>query len=297
MTPVQEAVTSVLRNSRIFSGRAGRPEFWWFALAAYVVYVIAGLIPGISWIVYPVLALLSLAVTVRRLHDTDRSGWWVILPYAVPYAVFAVDLLLPAFPTDRLVVNWLSAGPILIAIAVEIALLIMLVQPGTRGPNKYGPDPLQRGGSGVYARTLDERGTGNRWVGNTFIYLLIAVAVIAVFFMLFSPRDDGDHVDLATILAMAENGQVTSITVEGDRLIARQNGQQFIASKDPGTSIFEVFQSAGINPGERGIRVEVQRSGGLENLFGILIQWTPLMFLGIVLLVAAIVACILIRRN
>ena len=145
MTPVQEAVTSVLRNSRIFSGRAARPEFWWFALTAYVVYVIAGLIPGISWIVYPVLALLSLAVTVRRLHDTDRSGWWVILPYAVPYAVFAVDLLLPAFPTDRLVVNWLSAGPILIAIAVEIALLIMLVQPGTRGPNKYGPDPLQRG--------------------------------------------------------------------------------------------------------------------------------------------------------
>ena len=45
MTPVQEAVTSVLRNSRIFSGRAARPEFWWFALAAYVVYVIAGLIP------------------------------------------------------------------------------------------------------------------------------------------------------------------------------------------------------------------------------------------------------------
>ena len=41
----------------------------------------------------------------------------------------------------------------------------------------------------------------------------------------------------------------------------------------------------------------MQRSGGLENLFGILIQWTPLMFLGIVLLVAAIVVCILIRRN
>ena len=249
MTPVQEAVTSVLRNSRNFSGRAARPEFWWFALAAYRCVCHRGLDSRyIGQIVWVVLALLSLAVTVRRLHDTDRSGWWVILPYAVPYAVFAVDLLLPAFPTDRLVVNWLSAGPILIAIAVEIALLIMLVQPGTRGPNKYGPDPLQRGGSGVYARTLDERGTGNRWVGNTFIYLLIAVAVIAVFFMLFSPRDDGDHVDLATILAMAENGQVTSITVEGDRLIARQNGQQFIASKDPGTSIFEVFQSAGINP-------------------------------------------------
>ena len=41
----------------------------------------------------------------------------------------------------------------------------------------------------------------------------------------------------------------------------------------------------------------MQRSGGLENLFGILIQLTPLMFLGIVLLVAAIVVCILIRRN
>ena len=127
---------------------------------------------------------------------------------------------------------------------------------------------------------------GNRWIGNTFIYLIIFVAVIAVFFMLFSPGEDGEQEDLTTILAMAENGQISSITVDGDRLIAvqRQTSQQFIAAKEPGTSIFEILQSAGINPVERGIEVEVQRSGGLGNLFGVLLQFLPLIFFGAILL-------------
>ena len=126
---------------------------------------------------------------------------------------------------------------------------------------------------------------GNRWIGNTFIYLIIFVAVIAVFFMLFSPGDDGDQVDLTTILELAENGQVASITVDGDRLIAvQQNNQMLTAAKEPGTSIFEILQAAGINPVERGINVEVQRSGGLGNLFGILIQFLPLIFFGAILL-------------
>ena len=126
---------------------------------------------------------------------------------------------------------------------------------------------------------------GNRWIGNTFIYLIIFVAVIAVFFMLFSPGDDGDQVDLTTILGLAENGQIASITVDGDRLIAvQQNNQMLTAAKEPGTSIFEILQAAGINPVERGINVEVQRSGGLGNLFGILIQFLPLIFFGAILL-------------
>ena len=127
---------------------------------------------------------------------------------------------------------------------------------------------------------------GNRWIGNTFIYLIIFVAVIAVFFILFSPGDDGTQTDLTTILVMADNGEISSITVDGDRLIAvqRQTNQTFTAAKEPGTSIFEVLQSAGINPAEQGIKVEVQRSGGLGNLFGILIQFLPLIFFGAILL-------------
>ena len=127
---------------------------------------------------------------------------------------------------------------------------------------------------------------GNRWIGNTFIYLIIFVAVIAVFFMLFSPGDDGEQSDLTSILALAKNGQIASIVVDGDRIVAtsRQGNQQLVAAKEPGTSIFEILQSAGIDPVERGIEVEVHRSGGLGNLFGILLQFLPLIFFGAILL-------------
>ncbi len=127
---------------------------------------------------------------------------------------------------------------------------------------------------------------GNRWIGNTFIYLIIFVAVIAVFFMLFSPGQEGDESDLTSILALAKNGQISSIVVDGDRIIAtsRVANQQLIAAKEPGTSIFEILQSAEIDPVERGIEVEVHRSGGLGNLFGILLQFLPLIFFGAILL-------------
>ncbi len=127
---------------------------------------------------------------------------------------------------------------------------------------------------------------GNRWIGNTFIYLIIFVAVIAVFFMLFSPGDDGEQSDLTSILALAKNGQISSIVVDGDRIVAtsRQGNQQLVAAKEPGTSIFEILQSAEIDPVDRGIEVEVHRSGGLGNLFGILLQFLPLIFFGAILL-------------
>ena len=127
---------------------------------------------------------------------------------------------------------------------------------------------------------------GNRWIGNTFIYLIIFVAVIAVFFMLFSPGDGGEQSDLTSILALAKNGQISSIVVDGDRIVAtsRQANQQLVAAKEPGTSIFEILQTAGIDPVERGIEVEVHRSGGLGNLFGILLQFLPLIFFGAILL-------------
>ncbi len=127
---------------------------------------------------------------------------------------------------------------------------------------------------------------GNRWIGNTFIYLIIFVAVIAVFFMLFSPGQEGEESDLTSILALAKNGQISSIVVDGDRIIAtsRVANQQLIAAKEPGTSIFEILQSAEIDPVERGIEVQVHRSGGLGNLFGVLLQFLPLIFFGAILL-------------
>ncbi len=127
----------------------------------------------------------------------------------------------------------------------------------------------------------------NRWIGNAFIYLIIFVAVIAIFFTLFSSGDNGQETDLTTILDQAENGQITKIVVDGDRVIATpsQNPNNLlVATKEPNANIYEIFAAAEINPVEIGILVEVKRSSGLGNLFGILIQFLPLIFFGGILL-------------
>ncbi|HMQ92720.1 MAG TPA: DUF805 domain-containing protein [Amaricoccus sp.] len=88
----QEAVRNVLSNYVTFSGRAPRSEFWWWTLAVLIAVLVAGLLDGLLFgapegeSVRPISGLLglaillpNLAVTVRRLHDTDRTGWWVLL--------------------------------------------------------------------------------------------------------------------------------------------------------------------------------------------------------------------------
>ncbi|WP_243831268.1 DUF805 domain-containing protein [Stenotrophomonas sp. CC22-02] len=101
-----------------FSGRASRSEFWWFQLfiviisiPLYVLSFYAGytgsstlalVVSGLSVVLWLVFVLPCLAATVRRLHDTDRSGWWVFLAF-VPFVSLAalVFLVLPSSPGDN----------------------------------------------------------------------------------------------------------------------------------------------------------------------------------------------------
>ena len=100
----------VLKNYAVFTGRARRKEYWMFFLFNIIVAVILGVIQGISGIqssllvnIYQLAILVpSIAVGVRRMHDTDHSGWWLLLP----------------------IVN-----------------LVFALMPGTPGPNTFGPDP------------------------------------------------------------------------------------------------------------------------------------------------------------
>lgn len=104
-----------LKRYAQFSGRASRSEFWWFQLFIVIVsiplYIVSfyagysgsqGLIlasSGLSLAMWLAFALPSIAATIRRLHDTDRSGWWLLLAM-VPFAglVLLVFLLLPSTP-------------------------------------------------------------------------------------------------------------------------------------------------------------------------------------------------------
>ena len=113
-----------LRKYADFSGRARRKEYWMYALMLFVALLVLGMVEtmlGLGGTVGPyglltIVLLLgtlipSIAVGVRRLHDTGRSGWWMLIG--------------------------------LVPVVGGIVLLIFYVLDGTRGPNEYGPDPKQ----------------------------------------------------------------------------------------------------------------------------------------------------------
>jgi len=100
-----------------FQGRAGRPEFWWFIVAILIATLIAALVDdvliGRGEILETIVGLGTLvpqlAVGTRRLHDTDRSGWWQLLH------------LLPVVGSIVLIVFW--------------------AMPGNAAPNRFGAPP------------------------------------------------------------------------------------------------------------------------------------------------------------
>ena len=118
-----DAIRSALSNYATFAGRASRPAFWWFALFLVLVQVAASFVDyalfaaeGRFGVVAPLVSLALflpyLAVGARRLHDTDRSGWWLLLAFV------------PVIGT--------------------IALIVLCALPGTSGPNRYGPPPVEK---------------------------------------------------------------------------------------------------------------------------------------------------------
>lgn len=75
-----QAISACLSKYATFSGRASRPEFWWFFLFQVLVTVAAGMLGDmISGLVGLALLLPALAVGTRRLHDIGKSGWWQLL--------------------------------------------------------------------------------------------------------------------------------------------------------------------------------------------------------------------------
>jgi uncharacterized membrane protein YhaH (DUF805 family) len=112
---------SVLKKYAVFDGRASRTEFWMFTLFSFIAGIVLGIVDGILHTkgaygigalggLYNLAVLLpSIGVAIRRLHDTGRSGWWLLL------------LFLP-------VIGW-------------IALLVFYILESQAGDNAYGPNP------------------------------------------------------------------------------------------------------------------------------------------------------------
>jgi uncharacterized membrane protein YhaH (DUF805 family) len=103
----REAVQLGFSGYANFSNRSTRAEFWWFLLfyivAASVSLILDGIIFGVPGLFYAIsllgLIIPHLAVTVRRLHDTNKSGWWILIGL-IPFGgiVLLVMYLLPSDP-------------------------------------------------------------------------------------------------------------------------------------------------------------------------------------------------------
>ncbi len=152
-SPLEWALLPLQRYAQ-FSGRAPRAEYWWFYLATIVVGVVAGVIDAVlgdfdaGWvggIVNLLLLVPTIAVTVRRLHDTNRSGWWLVIGIIVIIGFVAVavasGMASPGEATAAFTPLMIAA--VVATIVVAITLLVFMVLPGNEGPNRYGADPYQ----------------------------------------------------------------------------------------------------------------------------------------------------------
>ena len=125
-----------------------------------------------------------------------------------------------------------------------------------------------------------------RLMRNSFIYLLITVAVLAIFFTLFSDTLGGSQeIPVSEVISRSVRGEIERIEVRGDRLaVFTTSGESYSSRKEEGASVLDMLAASGASPGTSPVRVEVKGTGGLSSLFGILINFLPLIFFGAILL-------------
>jgi len=131
-----------------FGGRINRAKYWFTLVIWILIWIIAvekfvKIIVDYAVLFIIVLAFVTLgwvsafAIGVKRLHDRNRSGWWIVLFYVVPAVLGGAGK-----GTDGdLAQGILGLATLVLSIwgLVELGFLR-----GTRGPNRFGPDPLQR---------------------------------------------------------------------------------------------------------------------------------------------------------
>jgi len=158
MGPVEAVKTVLMKKYATFSGRAARSEYWWFVLFSWILSLVifmpalalsgyftmlgalssgdpeiaqAGMAQfSFAWLIVPIiinLALLlpTLAVLVRRLHDRNLSGWWILGFIAVATILSFIPIL----------------GQIIVLV-MYIGAIVILALPGDASANRFGQNPL-----------------------------------------------------------------------------------------------------------------------------------------------------------
>jgi uncharacterized membrane protein YhaH (DUF805 family) len=135
-----QAVAAFFANYFRFSGRAQRSEYWWAYLFVLMVnlpiMILAGVDPVVGGTLNVIATLVffvpQISLTVRRLHDTDRTGWW----YAAAVAPWIVAAVVMAGGTETAMI---VAGVFcLLGLGLTVFVLVCMFLSGTPGANRFG---------------------------------------------------------------------------------------------------------------------------------------------------------------
>jgi cell division protease FtsH len=127
----------------------------------------------------------------------------------------------------------------------------------------------------------------SRWVRNSFIYLLILVAVIAIVVSFFRPPSGTQSQDLSWVIDQARAGNVASIETQGESLTIhlKDNQQTYKSRKESGSSIVDVLRENDVQMGgANGVDVKVKEPSQFGNWIGILVNFLPLIIFGAILI-------------
>ena len=143
-----QAITSVFSKYANFSGRARRSEYWYYLLFYFLVSLLLGVITYYAsslaliyslWIL--VMFIPSISVTVRRLHDIGKSGWY-FFAYLIAYCL--LQFLTYIINFDNLVACIFYCIFLVAFLVYSIILIVWCCRNSQLGENKWGPDPKER---------------------------------------------------------------------------------------------------------------------------------------------------------
>lgn len=158
------AVKSGFQNGLKFSGRSRRPEYWWFFLFIFAGAFITSLIDMVLFgagrqvltrVFQIVVFIPFLAVAWRRLQDTGKPGWWVL----IPSAIVTVSALVAGSISRQMMGRMVNMGEMPMMTSAQSGLILVLTllqivagaviiwwmtRPSQKGANAYGPEPRVR---------------------------------------------------------------------------------------------------------------------------------------------------------
>jgi len=107
-----ESIQTCYKKFFDFSGRASKSEYWWFQLYNTILYILTFVFQNDLALLFSILVIANLipvfAAGVRRVHDSNKSGWWILISF-VPIA--------------------------------GLYIFVLLITDGSKGKNRFGPKP------------------------------------------------------------------------------------------------------------------------------------------------------------